>query len=288
MTAPRRPVFRPSPATMPMSRSIPGARRHSPALAAAAAALLLAVPAAAQETRDAFQWSGRVEAGRVLYVKNMNGAIRVERGGSEVEITARKRWRRGDPESVRIEQQRVDGGDVLVCALWNDGTCSPTSYRGRNENRGWGRNENDVNVEFTVRIPEGVRLDLYTVNGGIEVDGATAEVRAHTVNGGIRAASLGGPVEAQTTNGGINVRMGRVGSEALRFSTTNGSITIEAPRDLDAELSMSTVNGSIESDYPLTVQGRIDRRRIQATLGNGGPRIEARTVNGSVTLKRGN
>ena len=218
----------------------------------------------------------------------MNGTIRVERGGGEVEITARKRWRRGDPEAVRIEQQRVDGGDVLVCALWHDGTCSTTSYRGQNNSGGWGRPGNDVNVEFTVRIPEGVRLDLYTVNGGIEVDGATAEVRARTVNGGIRAASLGGPVEAQTTNGGINVRMGRLGGEDLRFATTNGSITIEAPRDLHAELSISTVNGSIESDYPLTVQGRIDRRRIQATLGNGGPRIEARTVNGSVTLKRGN
>ena len=261
-----------------------------PSVAVLLAAATLAAPAAAQETRDAFEWSGRVAPGRIVYVKNMNGAIRVERGGSDVEIVARKRWRRGNPEEVRVELQRVGGGDVLVCALWRDGTCSETSYRGRRGGDGWfgrGDGDDDVSVEFTVRVPEGVRLDLHSVNGGLEVEGATAEVRAQTTNGQIRAASLGGPVSARTVNGSITVRMGAMGREDIRFETVNGSITVEAPGELDADLTFSTVNGTIESDYPLTVRGRIDRRRIEAVLGKGGPRLEARTVNGSIRLRRG-
>ena len=275
------------------SRRAPGLLASAARAAAAlVAATLLASPAAAQQTRDAFEWSGRVDAGRIVYVRNLNGAVKVERGGGEVEIVARKRWRRGDPEAVRIELQRVGGGDVLVCALWKDGTCSESGYRGRGRSGGgWfdrDDDNDDVSVEFTVRVPEGVRLDLYSVNGGLEVDGATAEVRARTTNGQIRASSLGGPVTAETVNGSITVRMGDMGREDIRFETVNGSITVEAPRDLNANLSFRTVNGHIESDYPLTVQGRIDRRRIDAVLGNGGPKLEARTVNGSVTLKRAN
>ena len=272
----------------PATRALPSAA--APLAVVLLAAATLAAPAAAQETRDAFEWSGRVEPGRIVYVKNLNGAIRVERGGSDVEIVARKRWRRGNPDEVRVELQRVGGGDVLVCALWRDGTCSETSYRGRRGGDGfWNRDrdDDDVSVEFTVRVPEGVRLDLHSVNGGLEVEGATAEVRAQTTNGQIRAASLGGPVSARTVNGSITVRMGAMGREDIRFETVNGSITVEAPGELDADLTFSTVNGTIESDYPLTVRGRIDRRRIEAVLGKGGPRLEARTVNGSIRLRRG-
>jgi hypothetical protein len=51
---------------------------------------------------------------------------------------------------------------------------------------------------------------------------------------------------------------------------------------------MTTVNGSLEADYPLTMQGRISPRRIRATIGQGGRRMEFKTVNGNVRLvKRG-
>ena len=84
-----------------------------------------------------------------------------------------------------------------------------------------------------------------------------------------------------------SILLEQVDATGLAASTVNGDIDVRMRELGTGDLEYSTVNGSIESDYPLTVQGRIDRRRIEATLGNGGPRIEARTVNGSVTLKRG-
>ncbi|MHB1225508.1 MAG: hypothetical protein ACYC2G_15880, partial [Gemmatimonadaceae bacterium] len=74
--------------------------------------------------------------------------------------------------------------------------------------------------------------------------------------------------------------------EDLSYSTVNGSITVAVPRPLSAELQMQTVNGGIESDFPLTVSGRINPRRISATVGDGGRRLSLKTVNGSIRLRQ--
>jgi hypothetical protein len=226
-------------------------------------------------------------------VRNLNGSVRVERAtGARLEVTAVKRWRRGNPEDVRVEVTRVGSGegDVLVCAIWRDVTedCDERGYRtsdNRRRNR-WDRDDNDVSLEITVRVPEGVKMDVSSINGGLEIGGATSVVEAHTVNGGIDAQSSGGPVNASTVNGDINVRMGTTGSGNLDFSTTNGSITVTVPDGLNADVSMRTVNGSVGSDFPMTVNGRINPRRIAATIGRGGMRLDLSTVNGSIDLRR--
>lgn len=255
----------------------------------AGALLLVAAPAAAQRADETIDWDGEIARGRTVYVKNLNGAVTVEpASGRTVEIEARKRVRRGDPAFVRVEVRRVGSGDgdVLACALWGaDATCSADDYRTR-DRRGGNGNRNDISVEFVVRVPEGVRLNLSTVNGALDIRGATDAVKASTVNGGIQASSLGGPVTASTVNGSITVRMGETGTEDLRYSTVNGSITLEVPASFDADLQMSTVNGAIDSDFPLTVQGRMNARSLRATVGRGGRALVVSTVNGSVRLRR--
>jgi hypothetical protein len=238
-------------------------------------------------SRD-FSWDGRIPRERWLYVRNLNGSIRVERAtGDRAEVTAVKRWRRGDPDEVRIEVQKgTDGGDVVICAFWNNNaTCDEEGYRSRGGDNWRGRN-NDTQVEFTVRLPEGVRLGVSTVNGGVRVTGATSEVEASSVNGAVEASSSGGPVHASTVNGDIDVRMRELGRGNLEFSTVNGSISVEVPDELDADLDMQTVNGSLRADFPLTLQGRISPRHIRATIGRGGRRIKFETVNGSVELRK--
>ena len=56
---------------------------------------------------------------------------------------------------------------------------------------------------------------------------------------------------------------------------------------LNANIEMRTVNGSITSeDFPITVQGRIDRRRLEGKIGKGGPELSVSTVNGSIRLRK--
>jgi hypothetical protein len=256
------------------------------------AVLLAGVPALHAQDRSSdreFRWEGTIPDGRWLYVRNLNGAIHVEHtSGSRAEVTAVKRWRRGNPEDVRIETSHAGSGDrdVVICALWYDNTqCDENGYRTRDNDRNRDRN-NDVTVEFTVRLPEGVKLDVSTVNGGLDIDGASSQVEAHTVNGGVSATSTGGPVNAGTVNGDVEVRMGRLGDGDLEYSTVNGSIRIYVPDDLDADVDMHTVLGSVSSDFPMTLNGRISPRRVRATIGRGGRKMSFSTVTGSVELRK--
>jgi hypothetical protein len=270
--------------------------RSFPLAVAAVMTMVFSAPAAAQEREtNAFTWSGNIPNGRRIAVHNINGAIRVERSSSSrVEVTADKEWRRGNPRDVRIEQSRASGDDVVICAMWSvestcdaDGINTPRRNRNNDDDRDRNRN-NDVAVRFTVRVPDGVRVEVNTVNGELEISGATTEVDASTVNGSIRARSAGGPVRAKTVNGSIDVAMGSLGNvNDLDYETVNGSVTIEVPSNISAQLDLSTVNGRINTDFPITVSGSLSPRRLRGTVGGGAMRLRASTVNGGITLRRG-
>src|SRR4029079_13765622 len=149
---------------------------------------VLALPAAGQSRQtDNFNWSGRVQPGRWVRIRNLNGSISVgQASGDNVEVTATKRWRRGDPNFVRIETKKfgVNDENVLICALWGENSsCDEHNYttRGdRRDRRDRGRdddnNNNDVSVEFRVLVPKGVKVGVNTINGALTVDNVTAQV----------------------------------------------------------------------------------------------------------------
>lgn len=264
-------------------------------MAVALGTALVAAPAAAQRReQQALDWTGRVAAGRTMVIRNLNGEVSVRPAdGDRATIVATKRWRRGDPEQVRVELRRSGGDDgtVIACAFWReDASCDEDGYRGgRSRGMNWrdDGNSNDVSVDFEVRVPRGVKVVTSSVNGEIAIEGATASIEAETVNGSITARTSGGPVRAKTVNGALDVTMGKALTDDLEFETVNGGITLTVPEGLDAELSMKTVNGSVSSDFPVTVSGRINPKRLNAILGKGGPRLSMGTVNGSVRLRRG-
>jgi hypothetical protein len=226
-------------------------------------------------------WSGRVAAGRTLEIRGVNGDVSAEAASSDqVEVRARKHGRDDDPDDVRIEVVE-HGGGVTICAV----------YPGRN-NRcepGGGRmnvRDNDVEVDFTVRVPRGVRFEGNTVNGGIEALDLAGPVELNTVNGGVRLETSSGDAEANTVNGSITATVRALGERPLSFQTVNGGITVSLPAGLDADLDAETVNGSIDSDFPIQVQGRMNPRELHGRIGNGGRALELETVNGSIRLRR--
>ncbi len=254
--------------------------------------LVLGAATAQAQDRSEWKWNGTLGNGRTVYLRNVNGEVRIEQGsGSTVEVVATKRWRRGDPDDVRIEARQAGNGngDIIICALWSErATCDEDGYHGNNDrNRDrWSNRDNDVSVEFVVRIPANARVDATTVNGGMTVDGTSGDIDASTVNGDVEARSNGGRVEATTVNGDVHVRTTASNASGLEYSTVNGSITIELPANANLSVNLSTVNGGINSDFPLRLEGNINPRRIRAQLGDGGPTLRASTVNGSIRLRK--
>lgn len=261
------------------------------AAAIAVAAAFAAAPLHAQSRteREAFTWAGKIPDGRWINVRNLNGTVEVERGTSDkVEVTATRHTRRGDPDYVRFEVKKYgpNDQDVLICALWGDNSdCDEDSYRSRNHDRR--DRQNEVSVEFRVRVPKGVKVGAHSVNGEVRVEDVAAEVDAESVNGSVIVSTLGGPVNARTVNGSVRASMGKFDHNSdLRFSSVNGSVIAEFANEINAEVDLSTVNGRFLTDFPVTISGRIDPRRLRATLGKGGPRIRLSTVNGNVELRK--
>lgn len=239
---------------------------------------------------DEFRWSGRLAAGRTIEIKGLNGDVRAEASsGNEVEVTATKTARRSDPKEVEIRVVEHSGG-VTICAIYPNAapsqpnTCAPEGIEGGNMNV----RDNDVEVQFNVRVPQGVRFSGRTVNGAIETGALGGDVDAKTVNGSIKVNSSG-VARAKTVNGSITAALGRADwNGPLEFKTVNGTITLDLPSDTSAEVKAETLNGDISTDFHLTVMGRVSRRYLNGTIGSGGGgrELSLKTVNGSIRLRR--
>ena len=68
----------------------------------------------------------------------------------------------------------------------------------------------------------------------------------------------------------------------LSFSTVNGSISLDLPDDVNADLDARWVNGRLEADLPFRLIGRVSRHSAKGVLGEGGPELNLKTVNGSI------
>jgi hypothetical protein len=205
----------------------------------------------ARSSVEGYSWHGRV--GQTLRVRNLNGPVIVEAApGAEAEVTAIVTYERSNPNEIRFEQRGDDKG-VTICATW-PGQASCFDKRGGSDNT----ENNDLGVEFHVKLPRGAAIRATTVNGALSAQGVDGDTHLSTVNGSINVAGTG-PLHAETVNGSIEVRLG------------------SAP---DADVVANTVNGRIEilgQKYP--------GGGAQTTLGRGGRKLRADTVNGSIRIK---
>ena len=113
-------------------------------------------PHAAQD--QDFRWSGRLADGQTVEIRGVNGnVVATGSDGATVRVEADRRGRRDDPRSVRIEVVEHSGG-VTICAVYP----TPRGARHDNECRPGGGQmsvrDNDVKVDFVVRVPRGVRF----------------------------------------------------------------------------------------------------------------------------------
>jgi DUF4097 and DUF4098 domain-containing protein YvlB len=220
---------------------------------------------------------------------NVNGDVAISTWKQDqVEIKAVKKTRKSadNLEKVKIEvHESADAVSVETVYPHHDDT--------------------GVSVDYTVQVPEGVRVEeassvngrvsltgpfstaaATTVNGKVRVENASGDLRFETTNGNVEAVNVSGRVSAETTNGSIEIDLTSL-KEDLRAQTTNGSITVKwgAGAEPNGYLEAETTNGGIEVGFPITLQGLTkSRHRLRGQIGSGGPRLSLETVNGSIHL----
>ena len=240
-------------------------------------AIIILIPpvllhAETRQSKDAFSWKGKAPA---LFMRNLNGPIQVEgSAGAEIEVTASVSWKESNPADIRFEVKPGSRG-VTICALWpaEKATCGENGEHSMNNNK-----NNDLSVSFKVKLPKGTRLDSETVNGDLDVKGTTAAVKAESVNGSVSVDTASSAVEVQTVNGAIRVAISAPASGDLKFQTVNGPIEVKLPSGFDVEVEAETVNGRVN------IAGQRFKRSAQVTLGKGGRKLSAETVNGSIDV----
>ena len=270
-------------------------------LAAIAAALTAATAARAQDS-ERWTWSGSVARGRLLEVRGIQGSIRAEPvSGGTVEVTALKHGHHEDPADVRIEVVEHDEG-VTICAVYpgRRNTCEPGGGQ-------MNLRHNDVEVDFQVRVPAGVRFEGFQVSGDVEVSGLTAGVTASSVSGDVLVRDARGDVSGHSVSGSVTLERvdglevsgqtisgdvdfsGPIRDDGrYRFKSLSGDVEVRADGELNADVSFSTFSGDFESDFAITLnrRGRVHRRSFESTVGSGGARLALESFSGTIYLRR--
>lgn len=219
-------------------------------------------------------------------VENVNGAIKVEAwDGNQVSLQITKTVRAGDSDEAdeyfnRLRVEIESGNNFLEVKThypheWGGGFFDWLFHSGSRY----------VNVEYVLKVPKTVNVDLESTNGGLSVTGVTGSVETHTTNGAIDLENVGGTVDGTTTNGGI---IARIGEEAqfneMYLSTTNGGIRVYCPGDINADVEASTTNGGIHSDFPISVEGNFGGRHLEGKINGGGNELHLHTTNGGISI----
>jgi hypothetical protein len=272
--------------------------------AAPLAAAQMAPAAGPAVTQEDFRWSGRIARGDEIAIRGLMGDVRAEvASGDQVEVIGRRVG--DDADQVRIEVVETDDG-ITICTLYpvrrRDGD---EGRRSRRDNDGPCRNGNsgqieidDARIDFTVRVPAGVRLAASTVEGNIEAMGLRSPVDAASVSGNVRVSTTES-ARAATVSGNVDATFGRTDGEEMEFASVSGNVIVRLAGDVGAEVSANTLSGTIQSDFGLRIRGGRDDddddggfnvqvgQQASGTIGRGGPELSLNTVSGDIRVLRG-
>ena len=256
-----------------------------------AAGLLLGAAASAALSDDGnFQWQGKLEPGQLLQIRGVIGSIHaMGTSDANASVTVRKSGKTSDPAEVNIQVAPFEGG-VVICAMYPDGNGKPPNVCGTPGHDVYvSANNNDVQVEFTVGVPQGVKLGAYTINGDIEGSGLTADVTAATINGAITVSTTG-VLTATTLRGSIKGVMGAsTWDGTLLLDAGTGDVSVQIPSDANAMVRASAFRGGVISDFPLTITNSRwgDSTTADGLIGRGGQTLRLSTFSGTITLRQG-
>lgn len=217
---------------------------------------------------------------------NVNGRITAEpTDGAEVVVEGRKTAKGRSDEAARENLAKLEIREEV-----GDKTVRVESRPPRLN--GFGGHE----IEWTIKVPKGIVLDVRTTNGGVRLNQLSNEIHAKTTNGGVKGDRIDpSTFEASAVNGGVELVLATPLDEgdSIGMETVNGGVHIEIPETSKATITARCVNGGVHvENLDITRDDQSDssdyekRRRLNGTMNGGGGRINMSTTNGGVHLSR--
>lgn len=240
---------------------------------------------ASGKAQDTWSRSYKVAADGKFELINVNGKVTAEAGtGDEVVVEGRRTAKARSDEAAKellgkLEiREEVSGTTVRV-------ESRPPRLHGFSSHE----------IEWTVKVPKGVAVDLRTVNGGVRLNNLNGAIYAKTTNGGVKGVGIvPTTVEATSVNGGVEIELAAPldTTDSVDLETVNGGIELQMPSESKATISARCVNGGIrkegleiEVDTEVAREGE-SRRRMSGTMNGGGAKVNVSTTNGGIRLTR--
>jgi len=198
-------------------------------------ALTLSLPSAAagQET-ERVDRTASIRAGGQLRIKNFSGKVTIT--GS----------RRGDVAIHAVRHASRDRLDNIKLEVTE--TSSGVTIEANKKNSNWRERDNNVvETQLDIQVPEDVTLDVEVFSSDIRVENVTGRQRLHTFSGNIDVAGATGSVDAETFSGDIELSLA---------SGAGGNVNFDS------------FSGSLRSDSGMVTRSS-GRRRVTGTVGTG-------------------
>ena len=219
-----------------------------------------------------------------LELINVNGRITAEPATDDKVTLEGRRTAKGSTDEVAKEmlakleiREEVSGDRVRV-------ESRPPRLSGFNGHE----------IEWTIKVPKGVVVDLRTVNGGVRINGLQGEVHAKTTNGGVKGSNVSANIlEASSVNGGIDIELGGAldANGTIDIETVNGGVSLGLASESKATIVARAVNGGVRVDG-LDIQKQEQsnssdsKRRLEGTLNGGGAKVNISTTNGGIRISK--
>jgi DUF4097 and DUF4098 domain-containing protein YvlB len=227
------------------------------------------------------------------------GSISFDHSAQRLSLETRSS--RGRSGETRYELTVPEGTRVLMRST--SGDLRATGVKGEVEARSV---SGDVHVSAAVR-----NVTIETISGEVAAERLNGNVHGSSVSGEVQLDNVTGDVDFTSVSGSVSlanarsrsVHLGAVSGDLsfqgpldaagrYDFGTHSGDVRLTLPADASAQVSTQTFSGSMDSEFQLTMQPAADgtrrsSRRMEFTLGRGGPRVSAETFSGNITLERG-
>jgi hypothetical protein len=216
---------------------------------------------------------------------NVNGKITAETtDGNEVIVEGRRTAKASTDEAAKENLAKIEIREEVGESIVRVESRPPRFNGGFNGHE----------IEWTIKVPKGVIVDLRTTNGGVWLNNLSNEIHAKTTNGGVHGENITPTIiEATSVNGGVEFSLGSPldATDSVDLETVNGGVTLELPSESKATIAARCVNGGVKVDG-LDIKREEQasdfdkRRRLNGTMNGGGGNVRLNTTNGGIHLNR--
>jgi hypothetical protein len=246
-------------------------------------------------------------SGSKLFIYNISGFIKVEGySGNTVLLEMDKTISADDDKNLETGKKEFrlafqQNNDTVMAYI-----ASPFDSR---PHRKWQYNDDrrdidyNYNVDFTVKVPFGMNLNISTINDGIiSVNNVTGTLDISNINEQIIIKNAKGTTYAHTINGDVTVNYLTNPPEESSYTTINGNIKISYQPGLSADLQFKSMNGEFFTDFPDVErlpasvikekankgEGTVYKLNAKTSVrfGKGGKTFKFETLNGNVYIKK--